>query len=103
MSRTSTGAPLASATTPFTVAAAMTPVLAELQSCPHRPVVRPDLGEHLVVQHDDAAAATAAVPHEDVVDLTVRAAGRPRPTPHRARPPGEERADSGTPEVSVAG
>src|ERR1700716_2280895 len=99
MSRTSTGAPGASATTPLTVTAAMQTCLAQPQRRPHRSVVGPDRGEHLAVEHLGAVRRA----HQDVVDLTVRAAGGPGPPSHRAAPPGEEGPDTGAPEVAVAG
>ena len=69
----------------------------QLQPGADRPVIRSRRREHLAPEHTDAT------PYEDVVDLTVRAPGRPRapadgtiPTPHHGR-------DRRTPEVAVAG
>ena len=82
----------------------MSPVLPQLSSLhrvPHRAVVGPDLGQHRGVEH--ATRRSSAVAQEDVVDLTVRAAGGPGAAAHGAAPTREERDHPGAPEVAVAG
>ena len=65
----------------------------QVQRRPHRSVIRADGRQHRAVDHHDAVVLA----HEDVVDLAVRSARRPRAAAHGARPSGQERRDARDP------